>query len=187
MGLFDQILGAVNNPQQQANPDQLGMILGTVQQLASRQGLNDSATQTALSVVGSHVRSALQQQRATGGAGRAEAIVNQYGGTGSSADVLESLFTPGQQQRVAQDVAQRTGLTSDKVLALLPILVPIVLNLLKQGAQVGNSPNSQTAGASTASTAGTTNTVLDGFLDADGDGDVDIGDAMSMAGRFLQR
>ena len=188
MGLFDQILGAVNNPHQQANPDQLGAIIGTVQQLASRQGLDASATQTALSVVGNYVRSALQQQRATGGAGRAEAIVNQYGGTGSSADVLESLFTPGQQQQVAQEVAQRTGLTSDKVMALLPILVPIVLNLLKQGAQPGNTstPAAQTASANPAN-ATTTNTVLNGFLDADGDGDVDIGDAMSMAGRFLQR
>lgn len=178
MGLFDQILGAVNNPQQQASPDQLGAILGAVQQLSSRQGLDTSSTQTALSVVGSHVRSALQQQRAAGGAGQAEAIVEQYGGTGSSADVLESLFSPGQQQQVAQDVAQRTGLTADKVLALLPILVPIVLNLLKQGSQ---------AGRSTAPSRTSANSVLDGFLDADGDGDVDIGDAMSMAGRFLQR
>ncbi|MBW4468192.1 MAG: DUF937 domain-containing protein [Pegethrix bostrychoides GSE-TBD4-15B] len=185
MGLFDQILGAVNNPHQQASPDQLGAILGTVQQLASRQGLDASATQTMLSTVGTHVRSALQQQRAAGGAGRAEAIVNQYGGTGSSADVLESLFSPGQQQQVAQDVAQRTGLTANKVLALLPILIPIVLNLLKQGSQLGSStvPTSQTASANSASA----NTVLNGFLDADGDGDVDIGDAMSMAGRFLQR
>ncbi|MFM7425683.1 MAG: hypothetical protein ACKO7W_11940 [Elainella sp.] len=31
------------------------------------------------------------------------------------------------------------------------------------------------------------NTVLDSFLDADGDGDVDIGDAMSMAGCFLNQ
>ena len=113
--------------------------------------------------------------------------MNQYGGTGSRADVLESLFTSGQQQQVAQEVAQRTGLTSDKVMALLPILVPIVLNLLKQGAQTGSSstPTAQTASANPAN-ATTTNTVLNGFLDADGDGDVDIGDAMSMAGRFLQ-
>lgn len=180
MGLFDQILGAVNNPNQQASPDQLGAILGTVQQLSNRQGLDANSTQTALSVVGGYVRSALQQQRATGGPERAEAIVNQYGGTSPSGDVLETLFSPGQQQQVAQAVAQRTGISADKVIALLPILVPIVLSLLKQG-------SSQPAAGSNVGNPTGANTVLNGFLDSDGDGDVDIGDAMSMAGRFLQR
>lgn len=178
MGLFDQILGAVNNPNQQASPDQLGTILNTVQQLSNRQGLNTSATQTALSVVGSYVRSALQQQRATRGPGQAEAIVNQFGGTNPNPSALETLFTPNQQQQVAQDVSQRTGISTNQVLALLPILVPIVLNLLKQGSQQSNSPAAAGAG---------NNTVLNGFLDADGDGDVDVGDAMSLAGRFLNQ
>lgn len=181
MGLFDQILGAINNPNQQASPDQLGSILGAVQQLSSRQGLDANSTQAALSIVGSYVRSALQQQRATDGANRAATIVNQYGGASPSTDVLDSLFSPGQQQQVAQAVAQRTGLSADKVIALLPILVPIVLSLLKQGtpnqADQAGVPGSQTGN----------NTVLDSFLDADGDGDVDIGDAMSMAGCFLNQ
>jgi hypothetical protein len=184
MGLFDQILSAVNNPNQQASPDQLGAILGTVQQLSNRQGLDANSTQTALSVVGGYVRSALQQQRATGGPERAEAIVNQYGGTSPSGDVLETLFSPGQQQQVAQAVAQRTGISADKVIALLPILVPIVLSLLKQGSS--QPAASGTAGGNVGNTAGA-NTVLNGFLDSDGDGDVDIGDAMSMAGRFLNQ
>jgi hypothetical protein len=182
MGLFDQILGAINNPNQQASPDQLGSILGTVQQLSNRQGLDANATQTALSVVGSYVRSALQQQRATGGSERAEAIVNQYGGASPSTDVLDSLFPAGQQQQVAQAVAQRTGLSADKVMALLPILVPIVLSLLKQG-----SSNQAGRTGIPAETPTNSNPVLSGFLDADGDGDVDIGDAMSMAGRFLNQ
>lgn len=182
MGLFDQILGAINNPNQQASPDQLGSILGAVQQLSNRQGLDANSTQTALSVVGSYVRSALQQQRATGGASRAEAIVNQYGGASPSTDVLDSLFSTGQQQQVVQAVAQRTGLSADKVMAILPILVPIVLSLLKQGNSNQMGQVGTPAGAQTGS-----NPVLNGFLDADGDGDVDIGDAMSMAGRFLNQ
>lgn len=181
MGLFDQILGAVNDPNQQASPDQLSSILGTVQQLSNRQGIDSSATQTALSVVGSYVRSALQQQRANGGVDRAETIVNQYGGTSPSTGALEALFTPNQQQQVAEAVAQRTGISADKVIALLPILVPIVLNLLKQGSRTGNPPAANAPGTSS------TNPVLNTFLDADGDGDVDVGDAMSLAGRFLNQ
>ncbi len=177
MGLFDQILSAVNNPNQQASPDQLGTILNTVQQLSNHRGLDPATTQTAISVVGGYVRSALQQQRATGGAAQAETIVNQFGGTHPSANALEALFSPQQQQQVAEAVAQRTGINADQVMALLPILVPIVLNLLKQG--------NQASGAS--ASAGQSNSVLNSFLDADGDGDVDIGDAMSMAGQFLNQ
>jgi len=48
-----------------------------------------------------------------------------------------------------------------------------VLKFLQQG-------NTKQAGASS-------NSVLSAFLDADGDGDTDIGDAISIAGRFLSR
>jgi hypothetical protein len=178
MGLFDQILSAVNNPNQQASTDQLGTILNTVQQLSNRQGLNPSTTQTAISVVGNYVRSALQQQRNNGGNARAEAIVNQYGGTSPNTGALEALFSPNQQRQVADAVAQRTGISTDQVLALLPILVPIVLNLLKQG-------SSRTANAPAANSGA--NPVLNTFLDSDGDGDIDVGDAMSLAGRFLNQ
>jgi len=177
MALFDQILGAINNPNQQASPDQLGTILNTVQQLSRNQGMDASTTQTALSVVGSYVRSALQQQRATGGNARAEAIVNQFGNAQPSTAALQSLFTPQQQQQVAQAVSQRTGISSDKIMVLLPILVPIVLNLLKTGSAKTSAPSSGT----------NSNTVLNAFLDADGDGDVDVGDAMSWAGRFMNQ
>lgn len=177
MSLFEQILGAVNNPNQQASPDQLGAILGTLQQLSGRQGLDPATTQDAVSVLGSYVRSALQQQRASGGEAQAEALVNQFGGNQANPGALNALFGPAQQRQVADAISQRTGLQSDQVMALLPMLVPVVLNLLKQG-----SPNS---GAPSASAGG--NTVLSGFLDADGDGDVDIGDAMAMAGRFMSQ
>jgi hypothetical protein len=176
MGLFDQILGAIENPNQQASPDQLGTILNTVQQVSNSRGIEPAATQTALSVVGGYVRSALQQRRETEGNASAEAIVNQFGGTSPSTAALQTLFNPSQQQQVAQAVAQRTGISADTILSLLPILVPLVLNLLKTGATRSNAP----AANSTAS-----NTVLNSFLDADGDGDVDVGDAMSLAGRFL--
>ncbi|MCU0525429.1 MAG: DUF937 domain-containing protein [Elainella sp. Prado103] len=182
MGLFEQILSAVNNPNQQSSPDQLGSLLNTVQQLSGRSGLDPNTTQTAISVVGSYVRSALQQQRAAGGAAQAEAIVNQFGGASPNPNALSSLFSPSQQQQVAEAVAQRTGISRDQMMALLPILVPIVLGLLKQGSSTQNSPAGNTANSTASS-----NPVLNSFLDADGDGDVDMGDAMSMAGRFLNQ
>ncbi len=177
MGLFDQILGAIDNPNQQANPDQLSSILNTVQQTASAQGIQPSATNDVMSMLGGYVRSALQQQ--AGGRGQAEAIVNQFGGTSPSTAALGAVFNPTQQQQVAQAISQRTGISADAILGMLPMLIPVVLNLLKSGAsQTGAGQVGQAA-------PGGSNPVLNSFLDADGDGDVDIADAMSMAGRYL--
>ena len=78
------------------------------------------------------------------------------------------------QQQLAETVAQRTGLDANMIQGLLPMLVPIVLNVLKSGA---NARNPQGGG----------NPVLNSFLDADNDGDVDIADAMQMANRYMGR
>ena len=57
---------------------------------------------------------------------------------------------------------------------MIPVLVPILLNLLQTGGNAQNPAQGQ-------------NPVLNTFLDADGDGDVDITDAMLMASRFLNQ
>ncbi|MBW4426352.1 MAG: DUF937 domain-containing protein [Nostoc desertorum CM1-VF14] len=174
MGLFDQILGAVANPNQQGSLGQLGGIVNSVQQMSDRTGTNPSTIQSVLSIVGSQVRSALQQKQATDGNQAAQTLVNQYAGTSPNPQAVNSLFSPQIQQQVAQVAAQRTGLDAGIVQQLLPLAVPLVLNFLKSGANVQNPQ-------------GGGNSVLNSFLDADGDGDVDIADAIQMASRHMQR
>ncbi|MDZ8083545.1 MAG: DUF937 domain-containing protein [Nostoc sp. DcaGUA01] len=173
MGLFDQILGAVTNPNQQGSLGQLGSIINTVNQLSDRTGTDPSTIQSVLSIVGSQVRSALQQKQATDGNEAAQSLVNQYAGTSPNPQAVDSLFPAGIQQQVAQIAAQRTGLDPGMVQQLLPLAVPLVLNFLQSGA---NAQNPQAGG----------NPVLNSFLDADGDGDVDIADALQMANRYIR-
>ncbi|MGI2902626.1 DUF937 domain-containing protein [Tolypothrix sp. VBCCA 56010] len=174
MGLFDQIIGAVANPNQQGNIGQIGSIINTVQQLSNSTGADSNTMQSVFSIVGGQVRSALQHKRETDGNEAAEAVVNQFGGTSPNPSAVASLFSPGMQQQVAEMVAQRTGLDANMIQQLLPMLVPVVLNVLKSGA---NARNPQGGG----------NPVLNSFLDADNDGDVDIADAMQMATRYMGR
>lgn len=171
MGLFDQILSAVNNPEQHANPNQLGSILNTVQQLSGNYGASPDTTQSMLSVVGNYVRGSLQQTQATAGPQQAQALVNQFSGTGPNPQAVQALLGPGLQQQVVQDLIARTGLNAQTVQAMLPVLVPLALNLLQGGA---NTQNPQAG-----------NSVLNAFLDGDRDGDVDLGDALRVAGQFL--
>ena len=174
MGLFDQILGAIDNPNQQASPNQLGGILGAVEQLSGNHGVDAGTTQLAMSVLGGYVRSALQDVRSQSGDAQAQQVVNQFSGTNPNPDAVQSLFGGGQLTQIVEDIAQKTGLNNGTVQAMIPVLVPIVLNLLQTGS---NAQNPAQGG----------NSVLNAFLDGDGDGDVDITDAMSMASRFLNQ
>ncbi|OUL28815.1 DUF937 domain-containing protein [Nostoc sp. 106C] len=173
MGLFDQILGAVANPNQQGSLGQLGSIISTVDQLSNRTGVDPSTIQSVLSVVGSQVRSSLQQKQATQGNEEVQSIVNQFAGTSPNSQAVDSVFGGGIQQ-VAEVVAQRTGLDTGMIQQLLPFVVPVVLNFLQSGA---NAQNPQSGG----------NPVLNSFLDADNDGDVDISDAIQLASRHIGR
>lgn len=173
MGLFDQIINAIDNPNQQASPGQLANILGTVDQVSNNYGTDPGTVNTALSVIGGFVRSALQQKQAAEGPEQAQAIVNQYSGSYPNPQAVHSLFPGNQIDGIVNAVTQRTGLNAGLVQQMLPILVPIVLNMLQTGSQ---SQHSQAG-----------NPVLNAFLDADRDGDVDIMDAMQMAARHLNR
>lgn len=173
MGLFDQVLGAIDNPNQQASSNQISSILSAVQQLSGDRHIPPSTTQTVLSIVGRHVRSALQQKR--GGGNEAEALVEQFSGTRANPAAVQSLFNRQQEEETVQDTARQTGLDMNTIRAMLPILIPIVLNLLQSGASTQRTQNRRGS-----------NSVLDAFLGGQ-DGQVDIGDAVAIAGQFLNR
>lgn len=170
MGLFDQILNAVNDPNLQANAGQLAGIFTNLQQVQNTQGTDSSTMQSALSSVGSLVRSSLQQKRAEGGNQLVESIINQFAGTSPNPSAVNALFG-SHWDSVADVVSQKTGIDRNTITQMLPMLVPLVLNFL----QSGNNPQNPQAG----------NPVVNSFLDADGDGDVDIADAMQMASRHF--
>jgi hypothetical protein len=164
MGLFDELLNAVNNPNQQANPDQLGSIINTVQQLSGNHGTDPGTTQTILSVVGDYVRSSLQSTDPN----QAQGLVNQYAGNSGNPEAVDALLGGAMQQQLVQDLIQRTGLDPQTIESMLPTLVPLVLNVLQGG-------NSQGGG----------NPLLNAFLDSNRDGSLDLGDAFKLAGQFF--
>jgi hypothetical protein len=171
MSLFNTILNAIDNPDRQANSNQLGSIINTIQSLSQNTGANQDALQTALSVVGKYTRSSLQQKQMESGEQEVQALVNQYGGTQANSQIVNLLFSTPQLQQMVGEVESRTGLSAGTVQSMLPTIVPLVLNFLQTGKNTQNPLSS--------------NPVLRNFLDADGDGDVDLADAMQMASRYL--
>ena len=173
MGLFDKIAGAISDPNLQASAGQIGGILGSLQQTSNSQNLDNSTTQALMSVVGAQVRGALQEKKSAGGMDGVQALVNQFAGTGFNPQAVSALFSSQQQEQVVEAASQSTGVNAATIQAMLPSLVPLVLNFLKTGSNAQNPEQGL-------------NPVLSGFLDSDGDGDVDMGDVMKLAGRFFQ-
>ncbi|MEM6252083.1 MAG: DUF937 domain-containing protein [Cyanobacteria bacterium P01_D01_bin.156] len=170
MGIFDQVMGAIQDPNREASLGQLGQIVSMAQQVSQASNANSSTTQQAASIVGGFVKSALQEKQQSQGLDAVLDLVQQ--GTTDGAGVLPKLFSPAQQSTVATAVAEKTGLDAAQVQSMLPMVIPIVMQFLNQGAA---KPGSQAQG----------NPLVSAFLDGDGDGDVDMGDILKMAGRFL--
>jgi len=169
MGMFFEVLQAINNPNQQASVSQLGTIMGALQQSGSGRGLNATAMQTVMSALGGVMQPALQQQVATGGLSSMTGLLTQFAGGTGGANALSSLLTPQLQQQMTQSLARKTGLDATMLQAMLPSLMTGVMGLLSMG-----SGKPGTAGS---------NGILNAFLD--GDGGAELGDVMKFANRFL--
>jgi hypothetical protein len=174
MDLFDAFMGAVADPQQSASVDQLGSILGTVQQLSGQHGIDPGMMQTVMSMVGGQVQSSLQEQQSTMGADHVQNLLGQFSGGSPSNSAVSALMTPQIQQQLASAIAQKTGLDPNMLMGLLPMLVPVAMQFLQGGA-----PAAQAAPAGG-------NPLLNMFLDKNHDGNLDLGDAMGVAAQFMQ-
>jgi len=168
MGLFFEVLSAINNPNQQANVDQLSGVMSAIQQLTASNGIQPSAMQSAVSALGGALQPVLKQQAATGGL---EGLVSQFAGGNPGLGALSSLLTPQLQQQLIQSVAQKSGISSGVIQAMLPTLLPVVMGLLGMG--------KPTPGATAK------NNILDTFLNPGQAGGADLGNVINFAGRFL--
>lgn len=171
MSLFDQILGAVNNPGQQGSMNQLGSLVNMVQQVSSQYGMDPAMTQTVMSMVGGAVQSGLQNHQDANGLEATQGLVQQLGSSSTAdSNAIASLIPMDVQQQICGAIAQRTGLDAGMVQSMLPSLIPIAMNMLQGGAAQGSSGNP----------------LLNTFLDKNHDGNLDMGDAMGLAMQFMQ-
>ena len=171
MGLFDQVMKAVADPGRQANIGQLTQILGSAKQVAKDNNADSDTMQQAMSVIGGFVRSSLKEKRQTEGPAAAQARLEE--GAANGAAVIPKLFSSGQLSDMIGAVTQKTSLNSNQVQGILPMVLPLVMKFLSTG-------NAKGSAAATGS-----NPILTAFLDGDGDGDVDMGDMLGMAGKFM--
>ena len=174
--LVQDLLGQLQGAPLQQMSEQLG-IGGTQLQSAVGQALplllgalgNNAAPQGAADLLGSVLQGG-------GGGGLGNLLGGLLGGGAApqSADVLGSLLGNARAQ-VEGQLAQTTGL-GDKVVPLLTMLAPLVLQFLSQraGAQDGAPALGSMGGG-----------VLGNLLDQNGDGKLDASDLFKLGASFL--
>ncbi|MEM9092791.1 MAG: DUF937 domain-containing protein [Cyanobacteria bacterium P01_F01_bin.53] len=172
MGLFDQVMKAVADPSRQASASQLTSILGAAKQVGQQNNADSDTMQQAMSVIGGFVRSSLNDKRKSEGDGAAQALIEQ--GAANGAAVIPQLFNNSQLTEMVSAVTNKTSLNANQVQGILPMVLPLVMQFLSAGNKKGG-----------AAPATDNNPILTAFLDGDGDGDVDMGDMLSMAGKFM--
>jgi hypothetical protein len=171
MSLFFDVLSSINNPNQGGSVQQLGQLTNTVNDLSKTNGLNPSAMQGIMSSLGPVLRPALQEQM-KGDSNVLENMMGQVtggGDVGLGAGGLGSMLTGPLQSQVVSGIAAKTGLDSNMLQGIVPKLLPVVMGLLSMGKPTG----------------GGSNPLVKAFLDADRDGDTDLGDVFKFANRFM--
>jgi hypothetical protein len=175
MGLFDQVMKAVADPSRQASASQLTNILGAAKQIGQQNNADSDTMQQAMSVIGGFVRTSLNEKRKAEGDDAAQALIEQ--GAANGAAVIPQLFNNAQMTEMVAAVAQKTNLNTNQVQGILPMVLPLVMQFLNTGSRKQGAPGAAPATGK--------NPILTAFLDGDGDGDIDMGDMMGMAGKFM--
>ena len=171
MGLFFDILSSINNPDQKGSVSQIESVVNTINQLSATYRIDSSQMQSIISTVGGLIRPVLQQQKSLPGS-NLESLMSQLIGAGDSAAAMQSLVPPQIQQQMVEAITQTTGLSADRIKAVLPTIIFSVISLLNMGA---SKPGIQGSG----------NPILNAFLDADQNNSVDLADVLKFGNRFL--
>ena len=185
MSLFDTVLASLNDPSratQQSDLEGLASAFGG----GSSSG---SAGQIA-SLIGGFLKPMLREQQAVGGAQGVDSFLQNIKQSANSPDQLQQILGADRMQQMVGRAEQRTGLDTNAILRLLPIVLPAVIGLLQSGrpaAAPAGTAVTGAAGAAGATAGGQTNPILAQFLDSDSDGDVDMEDVLRLTSRFLQK
>ncbi|WP_312356308.1 DUF937 domain-containing protein [Empedobacter sp.] len=177
---------------------------------AKQLGINESQAQTAVAAAVPFLLSALNKNAQGGGAEGISNALNQHDGSildnlsgflgqgGNQQDGLGILghVLGNKQQNVESAISQQSGLNTEQVTQILALVAPIVMGYLGKQKQSAGLDSNGIAGLLGGLVGGSTTQTnqsgvnLGGFeklLDQDGDGQLGIGDAMSLLGGFFKK
>ena len=172
MSFFQTILDSIENPNHAGTQQDLSGLLNVAQALPLGQGAKQNL-QPILGVLGAHLQDALNQQHQSSGQGAVQQTVTNLSQPGVSVEQIQNLFRQERFNGLITEISQRTGLSPQLILGLLPMVIPALMKLLA----TGNHQSDPQA----------PNPVLNNFLGSSQNGGALLTEAFELASRFLQR
>ena len=172
MSFFQTILDSIENPNHAGSQQDLSGLLNVAQALPLGQA-GQQNLQPILGVLGAHLQDVLNQQQQNSGQAAVQQTVTNLSQPGVGVQQVQNLFGQERFNGLIDEISQRTGLNSQLVLGLLPMLIPVLMKLLA----TGNHQSDPQA----------PNPVLDNFLGSSQNGGALLTEAFQLASRFLQR
>ena len=173
MSFFQTILDSIENPNQAGSQQDLSGLLNLAQTLPLGQGQGTpQSLQPVLGVLGAHLQEVLAQQQQNNGQAAVQQTVANLSQPGVGLQELENLFGQERFNGLINEISHHTGLNSELIMGLLPMVIPVLMKLLATG-------NHQTD-------AQAPNPVLNHFLGSGQNGGALLTEAFQLASRFLQ-
>ena len=199
MNFFDVLVSSIQDPQSATQKSDLegllGALLGGAPGAAPAQArqIPSGAAEGLAGTIGSALKPALREAGQQGGIEGIDALLGSLKQNANSPQALERTLGRERMDQMVTQAQQKSGLPVDSIMSMLPVIIPALVGLLQSGARAGAAPSGPSApSARTGATADdpfaalASNPLLKGFLDSDGDGDVDMQDLVRLGSKFLQ-
>ena len=196
MNFFDVLVSSIQDPQAGTQKSDLegllGALLGGAPGAAPTQArqIPSGAAEGLAGTIGSALKPALREAGQRGGLEGIDALLGSLKQNANSPQALERTLGRERMDQMVTQAQQKSGLPVDAIMSMLPVIIPALVGLLQSGARTGAAPSAPSA--RTGATADdpfaalASNPLLKGFLDSDGDGDVDMQDLVRLGSKFLQ-
>jgi hypothetical protein len=125
MSFFDSIISAIQSPQHAGSNQDVQNVLNLAQNIPGIQGAEGQI----LNALGGPIQQALSQQ----GPATAQQTVTTLSQGNVSVQDLQNLFGVDQFNNIVNQVAARTGISSQLILAAIPMVIPVIMKLLATG------------------------------------------------------
>ena len=196
MNFFDVLVSSMKDPQAGTQKSDLEGLLGALlggapaaAQQTTRQ-IPAEAAEGLAGTVGRVLKPALREAGQQGGIEGIDALLGSLKQNASSPQALERTLGRERMDQMVTQAQQKSGLPVDAIMSMLPVIIPALVGLLQSGARAGAAPSATSARTGATSddpfAALASNPLLKGFLDSDGDGDVDMADLVAMGSKFLR-
>jgi len=194
MNFFDVLVSSIQDPQSATQKSDLegllGALLGGAPGTAQAREIPAGAAEGLAGTVGSVLKPALREAGQQSGIEGIDALLGSLKQNANSPQALERTLGHDRMEQMVNKAQQKSGLPTGDIMSMLPVIIPALVSLLQSGARAGAAPSAPAA--RTGATADdpfaalASNPLLKGFLDSDGDGDVDMQDLVRLGSKFLQ-